>query len=221
MGLYFFQDSNSTNNEILIYHPMESANLTDRNNQKIITIVSGLPRSGTTMMMRMLEAGGLETVVDGIRKADDDNPKGYYEYEKVKKLENGSTWLKGATGKVVKIISALLIHLPSSFQYQVIFMKRNMSEILASQSKMLERRGVVPGSVSDEILAKKFENHLAKTYTWLEKQDNIKTLYVNYNDFIDSPLEESRKIISFIEGISLDVGKMTEIVDLSLYRQRS
>ncbi len=189
------------------------------NNAKI-TVVSGLPRSGTTMMMRMLEAGGLEAVVDGIRKADDDNPKGYYEFEEVKNLDKDSTWLSSAEGKVVKIISALLTHLPSDWEYKVIFMKRNMAEVLASQSKMLERRGVAPGGVSDDIMAKKFETHLKKTFDWLEKQVNIETLYVNYNAVIDTPHEEARKIGTFL-GDTLDLEKMTGIVDHSLYRQRS
>lgn len=182
--------------------------------------MSGLPRSGTTMMMRMMEAGGLEAIVDGIRKADDDNPKGYYEFEKVKELDKDSSWLLDATGKVVKIISALLIQLPSNYEYQVIFMKRNMSEILASQSKMLERRGVAPGGISDDIMAGKFEIHLQKTFTWLAKQTNTETIYVNYNDVINSPQEEVRKINQFL-GETLNLERMAGVIDRSLYRQRN
>ena len=110
-----------------------------------IVVVSGLPRSGTSMMMKMLEAGGIPPVTDELRTADDDNPKGYYEFERVKQMDKGDTaWVADAQGKVVKVISALLKHLPSSHNYQVIFLRRHMSEILASQRKMLIRRGEDP-----------------------------------------------------------------------------
>ena len=107
-----------------------------------IVIVSGLPRSGTSMMMKMLEAGGIPLLTDSIRQADEDNPKGYYEFERAKKLPDGDTaWLKEARGKAVKIIAALLMELPQGYTYQVLFMHRNIQEVLASQSKMLARRG--------------------------------------------------------------------------------
>ena len=110
--------------------------------EQTITIVSGLPRSGTSMMMKMLEAGGIPPLTDEIRTADTDNPKGYYEFERVKKMDKGDTaWLENAQGKSVKVISALLKHLPSDYRYRVIFMRRDMSEILASQKKMLDHRG--------------------------------------------------------------------------------
>ncbi len=118
--------------------------------QDVITIVSGLPRSGTSMMMSMLEAGGIGSVVDGIRKADDDNPKGYFEFERVKQLKKDSSWLVEATGKVVKVISQLLRDLPPSYQYKVIFVRRNINEILASQTQMLIRRGTHDKSVNHE-----------------------------------------------------------------------
>src|SRR5687768_1736541 len=110
----------------------------------VITVVSGLPRSGTSMMMKMLEAGGLEPVVDHVRKPDEDNPKGYYEFERVKALENDREWLPEAKGKFVKVISMLLRHLPADHRFKVIFMQRNMPEVLASQKKMLVRRGEDP-----------------------------------------------------------------------------
>src|ERR671923_2816349 len=102
-----------------------------------IIVVSGLPRSGTSMMMKMLAAGKIELFTDNLRVADEDNPEGYFEFERVKKLKDGDfAWLPGAQGKAVKVISALLEFLPSEFNYQVIFMRRRMSEILASQRKM-------------------------------------------------------------------------------------
>ena len=112
---------------------------------EFITVVSGLPRSGTSMMMKMLEAGGIPPVTDELRTADEDNPKGYYEFERVKAMDQGDTsWVVGARGKVVKVISALLKHLPPGEQYRVVFVRRNMPEILASQRKMLIHRGEDP-----------------------------------------------------------------------------
>src|SRR5215813_2579369 len=106
-----------------------------------IIVVSGLPRSGTSMMMKMLAAGGLPVLVDAIRAADDDNPNGYFEFEPVKQLADGQNeWLTEAGGKVVKIISALLEYLPKSYHYKIIFMERELKEILASQQKMLSHR---------------------------------------------------------------------------------
>ena len=105
----------------------------------VITIVSGLPRSGTSMMMRMLEAGGMEVVTDNIRKANGDNPHGYFEFEKVKKIKEDSSWLDETFGKVFKMVSMLLYELPSDKNYKIIFMKRNMKEIMASQRIMLKK----------------------------------------------------------------------------------
>ena len=118
-------------------------------NPDTIVVVSGLPRSGTSMMMQMLEAGGMDVLTDGRRTADEDNLKGYYEYEKVKALKTDNSWLPRAGGKAVKIISELLRHLPGTHTYRVIFMRRAMEEILASQDRMLIRRGVAPGVQAD------------------------------------------------------------------------
>src|SRR5690348_9725375 len=106
-----------------------------------ITIVSGLPRSGTSLMMQMLDKGGLEVVTDNIRIADRDNPRGYYEFEKVKTIKRDTSWLPQTRGKAFKMISQLLYDLPSSEKYRIIFMERDMDEMLVSQEKMLERLG--------------------------------------------------------------------------------
>ena len=128
--------------------------------REIVTVVSGLPRSGTSMMMRMLEAGGMEPVTDDLRTADEDNPKGYYEFERVKDLERDQAWLEDARGRFVKVISMLLRHLPSGHRYKIIFMRRKMEEILASQRQMLVRRGEWPDRVSDARMAEMFAKHL-------------------------------------------------------------
>lgn len=187
---------------------------------KSTIIVSGLPRSGTSMMMKMLSAGGLEVLTDQIRVADEDNPKGYYEYERVKKLKDGDhIWVEGAQGKVVKVISALLEYLPPQFQYKVIFMRRNMHEILASQKEMLIRRGEPTDKVSDEQIAELYAKHLSKIEAWLSKQQNMKVLYVSYNDFLAEPEKHGEKIIQFLDQ-PLQVEQMAQVVDKNLYRQR-
>ncbi|MFQ5617208.1 MAG: sulfotransferase domain-containing protein [Anaerolineales bacterium] len=185
-----------------------------------ITIVSGLPRSGTSMMMKMLEAGGIPPLTDNIRTADDDNPKGYYEFERAKKLREGDTdWLPQARGKAVKVISALLQHLPANYDYKVIFMRRAMPEILASQRKMLINRGENPDKVSDKEMTKLYEKHLTKVLGWLEEQKNFDVLHVNYNAALADPTPYIPKINAFL-GNSPDVEKMAGVIDPNLYRQR-
>ncbi len=185
-----------------------------------ITLVSGLPRSGTSMMMRMLAAGGMPVVTDNIRQANEDNPNGYYELEKIKQLEADDTWLMAEKGKVIKAISALLPMLPKDIFYYVIFMQRNMEEILASQQKMLARRGTTTeAGVPDEVMAAKYEKYLAATYRWLEGQPHFHVIYVHYSDILSAPLDKAQEVSSFL-GNGLDVEKMAAMVDSNLYRQR-
>src|SRR5262245_6505245 len=108
-----------------------------------VAVVSGLPRSGTSMMMKMLEAGGLTPYTDGERSADIDNPEGYYEFERVKDLERDpdKSWVRGARGKALKVISFLLRHLPGENRYRIVYMRRHLDEVLKSQDKMLDRLG--------------------------------------------------------------------------------
>ena len=185
----------------------------------VITIVSGLPRSGTSMMMRMLEAGGMDVVVDDIREADEDNPKGYYELEKVKDIKNDYSWLDNVQGKVVKMVSMLLYELPSNRKYNVILMKRDIGEILASQRTMLQRKGN-RSDINDEELGKLFNRHLEEIENWLVGRKNIRILYINYNDVIEDPRKISQVISHFLNK-ALNIEKTVETVDGSLYRQKS
>ena len=187
--------------------------------QKSIVVVSGLPRSGTSMMMKILDAGGLEILTDHIRKADDDNPKGYYEFERVKRLpEKDFGWLDDAQGKGVKIISFLLQFLSERYQYKVIFMRRALSEILASQKQMLSNRGENENT-ADDRMEETYQDHLKRTRVWLANQPNIKTLYIDYNLLMQSPQEQIEKVYVFLE-MPLDIKKMLDVPDKSLYRQR-
>ncbi len=184
-----------------------------------VVIVSGLPRSGTSMMMRMLEAGGLPILSDGLRAADPDNPEGYYEFERVKQLDKGDTaWLAEADGKAVKVISALLEYLPASYRYRVLFMNRRMGEILASQRKMLERRGEST-TVDDEQLAAILEKHVRKVKAWLSTQPHFCLLDVDYNAMMVDPRPYVSRINRFLDGL-LDEARMVAVINPALYRNR-
>lgn len=193
--------------------------LLSENNVDDIVIVSGLPRCGTSMMMQMLEAGGIPSMTDHLREADEDNPQGYYEFEKVKTIKEDSSWLKTCHGKAFKMVSALLYYLPKDKRYKVIFMKREMGEMLASQNKMLQRKGQKSDTVSDEEMAEKLHKHLRKIEEWLENQNNIDVIYINYNEVIKNPHENAKLVKQFVNG-GLDVDKMAGSVKTSLYRQR-
>ncbi|MBN2044151.1 MAG: sulfotransferase [Anaerolineales bacterium] len=185
-----------------------------------IVIVSGLPRSGTSLMMMMLDAAGIPPMQDHIRSADDDNPKGYYEYERVKAMPEGDIdWVKDAPGKSVKVITALLKHLPDRYSYDMIVMRREMAEILASQKKMLVRRGEDPDKVSDQEMADLFSKHFSQVMSWVRQQKNIRYIEVSYNEILAEPEAEIEKVNQFLGG-NLDTAAMLAKIDPALYRQR-
>lgn len=187
---------------------------------KAITIVSGLPRSGTSMMMRMLEAGGMEVLTDNERKADEDNPKGYYELEKVKKIKEDSSWLADAQGKAFKMVSMLLYHLPMDRNFNVIFMQRNIDEMLASQKKMLERKGVTGNGPGEDEMRKIYLKHLDEIQVWVKQRKNMAVLYVSFNEVIENSRSNIAAINQFL-GNRLDTVKMAESIDISLYRNKA
>ncbi len=196
------------------------AKLFRKHNNTEIIIVSGLPRSGTSMMMKMLEAAGFEILTDNLRTADDNNPKGYYEFERVKQLKQGDfDWLPRAQGKVVKIISALLEYLPNQYQYKIIFMHRNMEEVLSSQRQMLVRDGKQDDNVPDAKLAELYGEHLKKIETWLEHQSNMSTLFISYNQVLHDPETDLNRLNQFLGG-NLALKPMLLVVDKNLYRER-
>ncbi len=183
-------------------------------------VVSGLPRSGTSMMMKMLQAGGLELLTDSIRSADDDNPNGYFEFERVKQMTSGDrAWLEDANGRVVKVISALLEYLPTDRHYKVLFMEREIQEVLASQKKMLDHRGEV-SKVTDEEMAEQYRVHLKAVKPWLARQPHMEVLYVGYNSMMSDPEPLCRRVIEFL-GMPLDLEKMRAVPNAKLYRNRA
>ncbi len=185
-----------------------------------VIVVSGLPRSGTSMMMKMLAEGGLPVLTDSIRSADEDNPNGYFELEVVKQLAEGQKeWLREADGKLVKVISALLEHLPPDHHYKILFMERQIPEILASQHKMLERRNET-SNVSDEEMETQFREHLKAIKYWVARQPNMEVMYVDYNKMMADPAQHVPKIASFV-AMPLDQEKMRAVPNAQLYRNRA
>jgi len=185
-----------------------------------VIVVSGLPRSGTSMAMKMLVEAGYEPMHDHRRQADIDNPNGYYEFERVKQLTDGDfDWIPEAGGKVVKIVTGLIMNLPSEQKYKVIFMQRAMKEVLSSQKKMLGRLGQQDDKVEDDKMKKIYQAHLKQVNLWISKQPNIEVLYVNYNTMLGNPLESLQKINEFLGG-EMDVNVMAGVINKSLYRER-
>ena len=184
-----------------------------------ITVVSGLPRSGTSMLMKMLQAGGLVPIVDGIRSADEDNPGGYYEFEKVKKMAEDISWLASAQGKVIKVISQLLADLPSHYRYKVLLIHREMAEVLASQQIMIKRRGQRTDAADDAEIGAIFQRHIKQIRSWLAAQDHFEVLDVQYADILSNPHRESLRIAAYL-GEGFDAEVMAGVVDSKLYRQR-
>ena len=185
-----------------------------------IIVVSGLPRSGTSLMMKMLAAGGLPLLTDGLREPDDDNPEGYFELEQVKALATGDqAWLAEAQGRTVKIISSLLRFLPATYAYRVILMQRRMSEILASQRRMLIRRGEPADTLPDAKLAAISAKHLQQVQAWLAAQPNIAGLTVDYNALVADPPQHAALVNTFL-GERLNVVAMCAAVHPQLYRNR-
>jgi hypothetical protein len=185
----------------------------------MITIVSGLPRSGTSLMMQMLVAGGMTALSDGERKADTDNPRGYLEWERIKQLPKDPGCIAEGEGKVVKVISQLLLALPAGHEYRVIFMQRPLPEVLASQEQMMRRRGTFKDG-NREVMSAAFEKHLRQVYAWMDNTPYVKALRVPYHDVLNNPREIAEKISEFV-GTTLKIDEMLQQVDASLYRNRA
>jgi sulfotransferase family protein len=187
---------------------------------KPVVVVSGLPRSGTSMAMRMLEAGGMAIVTDGLRAPDDDNPKGYFEDERVKSLheQTDKSWLADARGKAVKVIAFLLRSLPSDHNYKVVFMQRDLREIVASQNKMLDHRGEAHPLPDDRAL-ELLERDLADARFFL-RRPQFDVLELRYADALADPAVQARRIARFL-GTPLDVERMAQAVSPELYRNRA
>jgi hypothetical protein len=184
----------------------------------MITVVSGLPRSGTSLMMQMLAAGGLPALTDGVRVSDEDNPRGYFEYEPVKALRSDSSWMPHAEGKAVKVVHLLLTTLPPGFEYRVILMQRPLEQVLASQAVMLSRHGKPPREELHPQMRAAFEAQLAQVVRFLAAQPNFSCLTVPFEGLFREPLRHAGAIQDFL-GRPLDTAAMAAAVDASLRRR--
>lgn len=182
-----------------------------------IIVVSGLPRSGTSLMMQMLDNGGVPVVTDNIRTADTDNPKGYYEFEQVKKIKHDASWLPATRGKAFKMVSQLLYELPATETYRIVFMERDFDEMLLSQERMLARLG--RPAAPREHIKRAFTQHLERLYDWLSRQSNISVCRVCYNALVEQPRELAERVRDFLGGLAV-VEAMVKTVDPALYRNR-
>lgn len=187
-----------------------------------VIVVSGLPRSGTSMTMGMLQAGGVAILSDGVRTPDESNPKGYFEFEPVQRLAVApdSSWLVAARGKAVKVVSSLLSYLPHTYEYRVIFMHRDLREVVASQDKMIAQRGTDGGAASEEALVQLYDRHLQQVRRMLVERPCFTTLDVEYRTALANPAEEAHRISAFLGG-TLEVEEMRRTVDRALYRNRA
>lgn len=192
---------------------------TESTSSSYITIVSGLPRSGTSLMMRMLNVGGIAALCDEHRTPDADNPNGYYEFESVKSIQDYGDWIDRAVGHSVKIVYNLLEHLPKDREYRVIFMRRQIDEIIQSQRAMLLRNGIKT-EIPDEEIKELFERVLRQFYSWLPSQTHLKLINVSYNELLSRPASTIAQINRHL-GYNLDTEAMAQVIDHSLYRNRA
>lgn len=181
-----------------------------------ITIVSGLPRSGTSLMMQMLTKGGIEPLTDKVRQADKSNPKGYFEYSPVMSIHKDNSWLDKGKNKSVKIVAPLLKHLDTKFRYKIIFMQRNLNEIIKSQH-------IMAGKASDILPIKLYNSYvklLEDIDDWKENEPGVEIIYIDYKEVLDNP-EENASLVEKFVGKSLDKDAMASCIDKKLYRNRS
>lgn len=200
------------------------------NDQEIITIISGLPRSGTSLMMQIVEAAGLSIFTDGKRLADDSNQRGYYEHDRISGLlqQSDRSWLAATRGQALKIVAPLLSALPLRFKpdqegaqprkapsYRILFMERDIREILASQSAMLQRLGKKPPQGD---LAKAYQQQVTNAACWIQ-QHQIPTLGIDYHDLVHGSDDLLRKIAAFL-GTPDKLAEMQAVIDPRMHRAR-
>jgi hypothetical protein len=186
-----------------------------------LVVVSGLPRSGTSMLMQMLAAGGMPVLTDSVRDADEDNPRGYFEFEPVKKLFRSADWLPQAKGKALKIVAPLLLGLPRSLPCRVIFIERDLDEILDSQAKMIARTGSAAASPPErrKLLKAEYARTVSRAKAWLSNRPQTAWLMLNYAEVLAHPQAVVARLVEFLDG-RLDLDRAASLVDASLHRNR-
>ncbi len=189
---------------------------------KTFLLVSGLPRSGTSLMMQMLDAGGIHPQTDGIRVADENNPRGYYEWEAIKKIGQHPEILDAPAieDKAIKVISMLIPALPKNHQYKIIFMMRPIHQIVASQSKMIDRLGTDGSEIEPDKIAARLERHRSQILQLLENQENFELIDVDYETLLKDTENQIARIIEFIDDQRLDADQMPNAIEHHLHREK-
>lgn len=184
-----------------------------------VTIVTGVPRSGTSLVMQMLAAGGHPIASDGVRRADADNPRGYFELEAARRLARDASWLPELAGRALKLVHTLVPSLPTTLKYRVLLVRRRLDEVLDSQRAMLSRVGTPPDPAEDDRLRPVLEDQLAQLEGWLTAQPGLAWLRIDHGELLAQPAQVAARLAGFLGG-SLDARAMAACVDPSLYRQR-
>ena len=184
----------------------------------VVTIVSGLPRSGTSMMMQMLAAGGVPIYSDDRRVADADNPLGYFEHDLAPKLASNDKWLPQVRGRAVKIVAPLLPRLPDKERYAIVMMHRDLGEVVASQREMLKRLGRKGAALCDDELTAALRREMARVQRWIARRDNVRVLDIQYATVLADPEAAAGRIAAFLNR-SLDLPAMADAVKPALRRQ--
>ena len=183
-----------------------------------LVIVTGLPRSGTSLVMSLLAAGGHPILEDHRRAPDPDNPRGYYEFEPVKSLMRDNTWLHAHAGQAIKIISTLLPFIPPDLPLDVIWIQRHLPEVLASQSTMLMRAGK-PLAANPALLATAFQKQTMATEAFLTRRPRTRVLALQHHELLQSPVQQISRLLDFLPSLQNE-SKMLQTIDPALHRQR-
>ena len=199
-------------------HPKPLVHAAEQTDVPSVVVVSGLPRTGTSMMMQMLVAGGLKPYTDLNRQADESNPKGYFEVEQAKQLASHNVWVENCDGQVVKIVAPLIRYLPQAARYQVLFMDRDISEVMASQKSMLERLGNSEEEIDQNRMGEVFKQQARFALTAL-KLHGHSVMNVGYSNVVEDPQSAANRICEFLDW-DLDPNRMAAAVDPSLYREK-
>ncbi len=185
-----------------------------------VTVVSGLPRSGTSLVQQMLAAGGFDVWTDGVRAADPDNPRGYFELEAARRLQADADWVARARGRAIKVVSAQVRHLPPDLAYRLVLVRRDLHEVVASQQRMLARRAAEDAAgPPPERLVALYDAELRELERWLRARPAFARLDLGHAELLADPLAAARRLEAFL-GAGLDVAAMARVVEPGLYRQR-
>lgn len=184
-----------------------------------LIIVTGLPRSGTSLVMSLLHAGGHPILTDSLRPPDPDNPHGYFEYSPVKSLMSDATWLPAHHGQAIKIISPLLPYIPTSLPLKVILIERPLAEVLASQAAMLTRAGK-PQPADPALLARAWQNQIATTHTLLAHRPHTQLLTLQHRELLQNPAAEIDRLLNFLPTLR-NRAALLRTIDPALHRQKT